>query len=64
PSMTPDAIPTPEAVGTPISVTIPFPPPAGGGSPTPTPAINCPTTCSYPGGQCPGICNNVPAPSL
>jgi hypothetical protein len=64
PSMTPDAIPTPEAVGTPISVTIPFPPPAGGGSPTPTPAINCPTTCSYPNGQCPGICNNVPAPSL
>jgi hypothetical protein len=55
-SMAPSAAPTPSAVDTPVSVTIPLPPNAG--SPTPTPAIKCPTNCSHPDGTCPGICKN------
>jgi hypothetical protein len=55
--------PTPEPTGSPtVSVTIPLPPLAGGPSPTPTPAIKCPTTCSNPDGTCPGICHTVVQP--
>jgi len=48
--------PVPDSFAT---VVIPPPPTAGGSSPTPTPALKCPTNCSFPGGGCPGICNNV-----
>jgi len=63
-SVTPSAAPTPSAVDTPVSVTIPLPPNAGGPSPTPTPALKCPTNCSHPDGTCPGICINQPGPQL
>jgi hypothetical protein len=63
-SVTPSAAPTPTAVDTPASVTIPLPPNAGGPSPTPTPALKCPTNCSHPDGTCPGICNNAQGPQL
>ncbi len=62
PDVTPTAMPTPFLDGSPVTVTIPPAPLAGGPSPTPTPAIKCPTTCSNPGGSCPGICNNVILP--
>jgi hypothetical protein len=63
-SVVPSAAPTTSLVDTPVSVTIPLPPNAGGPSPTPTPALKCPTNCSHPDGTCPGICSNafVPAP--
>ncbi len=61
-SVIPSAAPTPTAVDTPVSVTIPLPPNAG--SPTPTPALKCPTNCSHPDGTCPGICNNEAGPQL
>jgi hypothetical protein len=62
-SVVPSVAPTPEPTGSPtISVTIPPAPDAGGPSPTPTPAIKCPTTCSNPDGSCPGICNPVIQP--
>jgi hypothetical protein len=64
PNMTPLAMPTPLPDGALTSVTIPPAPSAGGASPTPTPALKCPTTCSNPGGSCPGICNNMIAPML
>ena len=57
--VTPLAMPTPFADGSPVSVTIPPAPLAGGASPTPTPALKCPTTCSNMDGTCPGICNNA-----
>ena len=55
---------TPTASTTPT----PSPTPTGGPTPTasltptevPTPTLKCPTTCSNPGGTCPGICNTVP----
>jgi hypothetical protein len=59
-SAIPSAAPTASPVDPPVSVTIPLPPNAG--SPTPTPAIKCPTNCSHPDGTCPGICNNVNQP--
>jgi hypothetical protein len=63
PSVTPSAAPTAEPTGSPtVSVTIPPAPLAGGPSPTPTPAIACPTTCSNPDGTCPGICKTVVQP--
>jgi hypothetical protein len=63
PDVTPSVAPTPEPAGAPtVSVTIPPAPLAGGPSPTPTPAIKCPTTCSNPDGSCPGICNTVIQP--
>jgi hypothetical protein len=65
PNMTPLAMPTASAVpGDFVTVTIPPAPLAGGASPTPTPAIKCPTSCSNPDGSCPGICNNTIAPML
>jgi hypothetical protein len=65
PNMAPLAMPTPLPDGPLTSVTIPPAPLAGGPSPTPTPAIKCPTTCSNPeDGSCPGICNNMIAPIL
>ncbi len=64
PNMTPLAMPTPLPDGALTSVTIPPPPLAGGASPTPTPALKCPTTCSNMDGSCPGICNNMIAPQL
>lgn len=61
--VTPIAAASPSPVpGSVANVTIPPPPTAGGASPTPTPAIKCPTNCSYPSGACPGICNNVVQP--
>jgi len=63
PGVVPLAIPSPLPVDdTAVNVTIPPPPLAGGASPTPTPAIKCPTTCSNPDGSCPGICNTVIQP--
>jgi hypothetical protein len=56
---TPLAAPTPALDGLPTTVTIPLAPHVGGPTPTPTPALKCPTTCSNPDGTCPGICNNV-----
>jgi hypothetical protein len=65
PNITPIAMPTASAVPLDlVTVTIPPAPLAGGASPTPTPAIKCPTTCSNPDGSCPGICNNAIAPIL
>jgi hypothetical protein len=64
PDVTPLAMPTPAPDGPLTSVTIPPAPLAGGASPTPTPAIKCPTTCSNLNGSCPGICNNTIAPML
>jgi hypothetical protein len=64
PSITPLAMPTPFPDGALTSVTIPPAPLAGGASPTPTPALKCPTTCSNMDGSCPGICNNTIAPIL
>jgi len=63
-SVVPSAAPTASPVGAPVSVTIPLPPNAGGASPTPTPALKCPTNCSHPDGTCPGICNNAQGPQL
>jgi hypothetical protein len=65
-SVVPAAIPSPSAVPSgAATVTIPPPPSAGGSSPTPTPAIKCPTNCSHPDGTCPGICNIAsPEPEL
>jgi len=62
PTVVPSASPTAVPEGTPVAVTIPPPPDAGGPSPTPTPAIKCPTSCSHPDGTCPGICNFVNQP--
>lgn len=56
---TPLIAPTPVPDGIPTAVVIPLAPLVGGPTPTPTPALKCPTTCSNPGGGCPGICNNV-----
>ena len=64
PSVVPSAAPTASPADAPISVTIPLPPNAGGPSPTPTPALKCPTNCSHPDGTCPGICNNAQGPQL
>jgi hypothetical protein len=64
PNVAPLAMPTPLPDGALTSVTIPPAPLAGGASPTPTPAIKCPTTCSNTNGSCPGICNNMIAPIL
>ena len=64
PNVTPLAMPTPVADGPLTSVTIAPAPSAGGASPTPTPAIKCPTTCSNLDGSCPGVCNNTIAPLL
>ena len=64
PNMTPLAMPTPLPDGPLTPVTIAPAPLAGGASPTPTPAIKCPTTCSNPDGSCPGVCNNTIAPLL
>jgi len=64
PNVTPLAMPTPLPDGPLTSVTIPPAPLAGGASPTPTPAIKCPTTCSNLDGTCPGVCNNAIAPML
>jgi hypothetical protein len=58
-SATPLAAPTPSLTGPVLPVTIPVAPLVGGPTPTPTPALKCPTTCSNPGGTCPGICNNT-----
>jgi hypothetical protein len=55
----PSAAPTPFLTGPIVDVTIPVAPLVGGPTPTPTPALKCPTTCSNKGGTCPGICNNV-----
>jgi hypothetical protein len=62
PVMTPAAAPSPALVpGSEATVTIP-PPPLSNATPTATPAIKCPTTCSNPDGTCPGICNSVNQP--
>jgi len=58
-SVVPSAAPTPFLTGAVVDVTIPVAPLVGGPTPTPTPALKCPTTCSNPGGTCPGICNNT-----
>jgi hypothetical protein len=57
--VTPLIAPTPVPTGPTVAVTIPLAPLVGGPSPTPTPALKCPTTCSNPGGTCPGVCKNV-----
>ena len=59
PSSSPTASPVPDIAAV---VIIPTPLSAGGPNPTPTPAINCPTTCENSDGTCPGICNNVIQP--
>ena len=56
---TPLAASTPTLDGVAMPVTIPLAPHVGGPTPTPTPSLKCPTTCSNPDGSCPGICNNV-----
>lgn len=66
-SVVPTAAPSPSPAGTPVSVTIPPPPDAGGSSTpasTPSVTLRCPTNCSHPDGTCPGICNNAPGPQL
>jgi len=60
PGATPISAPTSVATGNTATVTIAVAPtitasPSG----TPTPSIKCPSTCSYPDGSCPGVCNNV-----
>jgi hypothetical protein len=60
PGTVPSSAPTIAATGHPAAVVIPPAPsltPVPTGSPTPV--INCPSTCSHPDGSCPGICNNV-----
>jgi hypothetical protein len=61
-SVVPSSAPTPVLDTNTVTVTIPPPPPAGGPSSAPTPGIKCPTTCEYPDGTCPGICNDVIKP--
>jgi hypothetical protein len=56
---TPLFAPTPLPIPPVVDVTIPLAPHVGGPTPTPTPSLKCPTTCSNPDGSCPGICNNV-----
>jgi hypothetical protein len=63
PDATPSSSPTASPVAdTSVIITISTPLSAGGASPTPTPAIKCPTTCENPDGTCPGICSNVIQP--
>lgn len=57
---------------TPTSSPTPSPSPTSGSTPTatltqtstPTPTLKCPTSCSNPGGTCPGICNLAPPITL
>ncbi len=59
PAAAPSASPTASPVAdTAAVVIIPTPLSAGGANPTPTPAINCPTSCENADGTCPGICGN------
>ena len=60
PGTVPISAPTSVATGNTAAVTIAAAPTITA-SPTgsPTPSIKCPSTCSYPDGSCPGICNNV-----